>query len=304
MLNKFFKIVICFFLIIFINVNALSTDLSKDNIDFSKKGSLLINYRYEDLKVNDILVKVYKVASFNKEMQYELVDSFKDYPVKVNGLKDNQEWNTLKQTLLAYIEANSILESYQGSVIDNKFSLSNLDLGLYLVVTEKIENSDYSLCFEPFLISVPNLDEFGYWDYDLDVFPKVSEYIKNYKDVSYSVFKKWNDNGKNRPKSITIEIYKNNELYETKVLSSTNNWSYSWNSILDGSIWNVFERDVPNGYNVSISFENNNFVITNTLDNVDNPQTSDNINLFLYLFWFSLIGLIIVIIYLYKKKKS
>ena len=65
-----------------------------------------------------------------------------------------------------------------------KFSLSNLDLGLYLVVTEKIENSDYSLSFESFLVSVPNLDKLGYWDYDLDVFPKVSEYIKN-SSLSY-----------------------------------------------------------------------------------------------------------------------
>ncbi|MBQ6817858.1 MAG: hypothetical protein IJO27_05440 [Bacilli bacterium] len=210
MLKKLFKLFLCFITLITINVNALSTDLAKDSIDFSKNGNLLINYRHDDLKINDIMVKVYRVASFNSEMQYELIGNFKDYPVKVNGLKTNQEWNTLKQTFLAYIEANSILENYQGSVVDNKFSLSNLDLGLYLVVTEKIENNDYSLVFESFLISVPNLDERGDWNYNLDVYPKVSEYVKNYEDVSYIVFKEWKDNEKERPKSITVEIYKNN----------------------------------------------------------------------------------------------
>lgn len=289
------------------HVLALSTTQANELIDITKKASLTINYSYDDYEFNDVDVKVYNIASVTTDFQYQLSSDFTSYSIKINGIKTQNEWDALKQTLNSYIEADNIEEDYLLSIKDNKVELSDLTPGLYLVKTDKIDTDDYTLVFDSFLISVPDLKDDGTWNYDVTVISKAEEYTPKYEKITYSVIKQWKDEPKTRPESVEIEIYEDGTLVETKELSKENNWMYQWTTDDDGSTWTVVERNIKEGYEVSIQKQDLTFIVVNTDPNYqpDNPQTGDDIYLYVYLLGGSLIGIILLIIsFIMNKKES
>lgn len=293
-------------LIIPLDVFAKMTSDSKELIDINRLSNLTLNYSYDDYNFDDVSVKLYYIASINKDFNYQLESEFKDYSISINGIKTHEEWDILKQTLESYIKADNIKELGNYSIKGNKVEIQNLKAGLYFIETEKIDKEDYTLLFDSFLLNMPDLNEDGYWNYDVDVYPKAQSFTPKYETVNYTVTKEWKDDKKNRPQSIDVEIYKDGEVISNQILSSSNNWTYDWETVDDGSIWTVVERNVPDGYKVSILNNERNFIIINTSSNyeVSNPQTLDNINLYFYLLIISLIGLVLGIISLFLNNKK
>ena len=303
-MKKFLMILIC--LIIPSKVFALSTSDALSEIDINKDCSVNLYYYYDDYDFNDVNVDIYYIASLTKDFKYQLSSSFKDYSINVNGIKNDSEWNILEQTIDSYIEVDKIEKIQSKKILNNKVSFSDLKPGLYFIKTDLIDSREYTLSFDSFLINFPSLDEDGIWNYEFEVYPKAESYIPKYNDIKYKVIKEWIDNGTNRPNNIDVEIYKNDTYIETIVLSNDNNWTYEWITKDDGSNWNVIERIVPNGYNVSIKKENNNFILVNTMEEEDEipPQTSDNIKIYFYFLTISLIGIILLIVSLFIEKKN
>lgn len=293
-------------LIIPLDVFAKMTSDCKELIDINRLTNLTLNYSYDDYNFDDVSVKLYYIASINKDFDYQLESEFKDYSIIINGIKTHEEWDILKQTLESYIKADNIKELESYSIKDNKVEIENLKAGLYFIETEKIDKEDYTLLFDSFLLNMPDLNEDGYWNYDVDVYPKAQSFTPKYEIVNYTVTKEWKDDKENRPQSIDVEIYKDGEVISNQILSSSNNWTYDWETVDDGSIWTVIERNVPDGYKVSILNSGRNFIIVNTSSNYEesNPQTLDNINLYFYLLIISLIGLVLGIISLFLNNKK
>ena len=287
------------------NVFALSTTLAKEEINNNTNCNVTLNYYYDDYNFDNTNVKIYHIASITKDFQYNLSSKFSSYPIKINGLKTDVELNTLKQTIDSYIIADNIEELASYSITNNQVNINNLKPGLYFIKTNKIDTKDYTLIFDSFLLSLPELTSNGTWNYNLEVYPKIEEYTPKYKDITYTITKEWIDNPNKRPKSIEIEIYKDGTLVDKKTLSSKNNWTYNWITKDDGSIWTVVERNIPNNYNVSITNKNKNFIIINTDPNYkeENPKTLDNINLYFYLLNFASLGLILLTISFIINKK-
>jgi len=304
------KIILNLFLLISLlipyGINAKSTSDAKELTDMNKFANLTLNYSYDDYEINDVSVKIYHIASITKDFKYELEEEFKDYQINVNGIKTNSEWDILKQTLESYIKADNILETEKYLIKDNKVEIKNLEVGLYLIETEVINTENYTLSFSSHLIQLPDLDEDGYWNYDINMYPKPNIFTPKYEIVEYTVIKQWEDNNENRPKSVEVEIYKDGNLVINQVLSSENNWTYKWDAEDDGSVWTVVERNVPDGYNVTILNNKKNFIIINTASDYEekNPQTLDNINLYFYLLIGSFIGLILLVMTLIISKKK
>lgn len=293
-------------LIIPLDVFAKMTSDSKELIDIDKVTNLTLNYSYDDYNFDDVSVKIYYIASINEDFDYQLESEFKDYNISINGIKTHEEWNILKQTLESYIKVDNIKELESYSIKDNKVEIQNLKTGLYFVETEKIDKEDYTLLFDSFLLNIPDLNEDGYWNYDVNVYPKAQSFTPKYEIVNYTVTKEWKDDKKNRPQSVEVEIYKDGEVISNQILSSSNNWTYEWETVDDGSVWTIVERNVPDGYNVSILNSGRNFIIVNTSSNYEesNPQTLDNINLYFYLLIISFIGLVLGIISLFLNNKK
>lgn len=285
-------------LIIPYNVWATSTTEAKEKIDVSKGCNLKVIYEYDDYDFDDVEVKIYHIASVTSDFQYNLSSKLEEYPIKINGLKTDSEWDALEQTLNAYISADNIEEMLLEKIDNNTINITNLEPGLYFIKIDKIDTDDYTLLFDSFLISVPELLDDGTWNYDIEVYPKAEEYTPKYDEIKYTVVKQWIDDKKKRPSSVDIEIYEDGELSSKQILSSKNNWTYEWITDDDGSIWTVVERNVPKGYNVTITKNKFNFNIVNIDPNSKggNPQTGDNIKLYFYLLAGTFIGLILLAI--------
>lgn len=116
----------------------------------------------------------------------------------------------------------------------------------------------------------------------------VPEFHNQVTDAAYawvSVMKQWKDDETiHRPESVTVQLYKDQQPYgDAKILSSEDNWTYTWTGLDRKGDWIVSEVDVPEGYDVSVTHSGNNWVITNTGktvgdngDNGNNGSSSDN----------------------------
>ena len=105
--------------------------------------------------------------------------------------------------------------------------------------------------------------------------------------VSVTVRKVWKgDKEENRPDSVTVQLLRNGEAYEsksfttTRTLSASNNWRTSWVSLSDSYSWSVEEVDVPDGYTADVTRSGSVWTITNTLTgstpvNPDKPVNPD-----------------------------
>lgn len=83
--------------------------------------------------------------------------------------------------------------------------------------------------------------------------------------VEITVTKAWNHNGgKNLPDSIGVTLYKNGTAYQTIELSEENNWTHTWFSLNDASVWSIDETEVPTGYDKKIEVDGYKFKIINT----------------------------------------
>lgn len=303
------KIILNIFLLITLlmpfKVSAKMTSDAKELIDMNKLSNVTLNYSYDDYEINDVKVKIYHIATIQENFKYQLEDDFKNYPININNIKTNNEWDNVKQTLESYIKADNVPELKSYLIKDNKVGIKDLKVGLYLILTEVIDTKGYILSFSSHLLQVPDLNNDGYWNYNIEIYPKPNVFTPKYEIVEYSVIKEWEDNEKDRPKSIEVEIYKDGNLTFNQTLSSFNNWTYKWQTEDDGSKWTVVERNVPEGYNVKVINNDRNFTIVNTHSNYEeeNPQTIDNINLYFYLLIGSFMGLILLVLALFLNKK-
>lgn len=89
-----------------------------------------------------------------------------------------------------------------------------------------------------------------------------------------SVTKVWDDdNSTERPKSVTVQLYRSNKAYgEPVILNDDNDWNHTWNDLEAAYNWTVEESDVPEGYRASATNNGSNWTITNTKDKTDDTH--------------------------------
>lgn len=241
--------------------------------------TLTLMYSQNEYAFSDLQVEIYRVAELCENGEYELLEPFSDYPIKIHGITSQQEWSDTAQTIKNYVIANQV-EAYQSQKTDEngRVFFEELEAGLYMVKGMTIQNDDGIFSFQDFMIYLPT-PVGNQYDYDVEAKPKCSLFIP---PEEYTVVKLWNDSNASdlRPAAVYVDILKDAVLHESVVLNSANNWSYSWEvSDIDG-IWSVIETDVPKGYQVSITNNKTTFIITNTKTPAipDEPGEPDNPN--------------------------
>ena len=90
--------------------------------------------------------------------------------------------------------------------------------------------------------------------------------IKNFykTPVNVTAVKQWNTISETHPDSVTVNLLKDGEVYDTVVLNEENDWQNAWNRLSDEFTWTVEEVEVPEGYEVSYATEGEVTTITNT----------------------------------------
>ena len=238
-------------------------------IDENKDTSLTIELvDVEDNKLSNATFSVYKVASMNDTGIFNTEEKFIASQVSYE-YETQEEWDEVLKELLAYIEDNNI--SYDFTLTTNSNGIAtknNIEKGLYLIYFDSYIVGARTYNPQSILISIPNMTIQNEWEYEVKTYPKCAYDIDLNKIADKKVIKVWNDKGKEkyRPQYITVQLYKDSELYDEVKLDSSNGWSYQWNNLDNTYKWEVKEIGVSNKYSVDINYENNIFTITNTYD--------------------------------------
>lgn len=269
-------------------------------VDTSHPGSLCLTYSYDGQSFAGIDVSIYHVADITRYGEYSLSGAFADLPVEVNNIKTQDEWNQVASTLSAYVTAKEILPDGKSTTDENgTVSFGEIPLGLYMVAAVRIEGDTGYYVFDQFMISLPDLDDEDKWVYDVVAKPKSVFQEFEYEDITYHVNKLWKDEGyaHKRPQSIDLELYCNGTLTETVTLSAENNWNYSWTAKDDGSIWQVVETDVAEGYTVTMEQSEASFTVINSYEKPEIPPVTgdvSNIDIYLWIICAAGLGLIVL----------
>ncbi len=257
----------------------------------------------------DVPIRIYRIAEAFPDGTFELIDPYASYPVNIHGVTAQEQWNSIADTLSAYIVSDKVAPYREERTNeDGVVGFTQLETGLYLVDEAMAENNSGTYLFHRFMVYLPTPQGDGSFDYAVEAKPKCTNYVPK---TEYRVTKLWQDSGHeaNRPKEITVDIYKDAVLQETQILSAENNWSYHWYvSGEDHGKWTVVERTTPKGYTVTLRQNEGSFSIINTYktdpETPDRPQTGDTSNFPLYILIMCLSGIALIILSRWGKRRD
>ena len=287
-------ILICFCLRLMpYQVMAASTSDAVEPIIPEKECSLTVSYCYGETAFSGVEVKLYRIAEVSADFKYTLTQPFENFGLILDGLRTADEWNVVRSTLETHILAYNISPEFIAVTNeDGRASFEVLRTGMYLAIVSQVERQDLHYRFDSSLIALPGLGADGRWYYQVSVNAKgeVLPPVDPDEEEELKVLKLWrgDENRNDRPASIEVEIFCNGTSYETVILSEENHWAYAWSAKDDGSNWAVVERNVPQGYTMTVEERQSTFVLTNTWtpaypeDPETPPQTGDTPNILLY----------------------
>ena len=108
-----------------------------------------------------------------------------------------------------------------------------------------------------------------------DTFLLENTYEPDTVTLTRRVQKRWDDPGysSKRPGSITVELLRNGQVYDTVTLTAAGNWQYTWENLPSkDSQWTVREI-VPQGYKGTLWQEGDTFILQNSYMGMKLPQT-------------------------------
>ena len=91
--------------------------------------------------------------------------------------------------------------------------------------------------------------------------------------ADFEVIKIWKDDchKDQRPKSITIQLICDGEVYDTITLPHNGTWSYTWKNLETNHQWTVMEKKEQGYKDPDIQQEGNTFIVTNTCSKPTTP---------------------------------
>ena len=294
-------------------VMAASTSDAVEPIIPENECSLTVSYCYGETAFSGIQVKLYRIAEVSADFRYTLAQNFAASGLILDGIRTTGEWDVVRSTLEAHILAYNIAPEFTSVTNeDGQVSFESLKTGMYLAIVNQVEQDDLHYRFDSALIALPGIEQDGRWQYQVSVNAKgeVLPPVDPDEEVGLKVLKLWRgDEGRNdRPKSIEVEIFCDGSSYKTVILSEENHWAYSWSAMDNGSSWTVVERNIPQGYTMTVEERQSTFVLTNTWtptypdDPGKPPQTGDTSNILLYVLLMIGSGSMLIILGITGKK--
>ncbi|MBP3280661.1 MAG: Cna B-type domain-containing protein [Butyrivibrio sp.] len=280
-----------FMVLILPGETAFAAPVSTANIDMSKKGSLTVAHLSvdEELMAN-VQSHLYLVATIDEKGQYTVTEQFAGFFTDSDCFNNGFDYDAWKQfvsyeeasdsdNLLAYIKENNISPVAEKlSEGDGKTYYTDLELGVYYVLSDKVEAGGYTHSFVNFLYPVPILEMTETGNVRVNYNPSASPKKSKIASVHCSLRKRWSDSGNtaNRPQTVTFRIYCDGEFMEEVTLSSENDWYYEW-GISGDHTFSVEEVNVASGYSSDIQVVQNGhdfeYVCTNSFNP---PPPGDN----------------------------
>lgn len=259
--------------------------------------SLTLRYVQNTVGFEDLQISIYRVADISSSGKITATAPFDTYPVQFNGITSQKEWDVVADTLEAYVVADGVKPlamrstDQHGTVV-----FDGLDTGVYFVRSVVAENDSGRYLFDEFLIFLPALQEDGTYLYDVEASPKCGNFVPA---EEYQVTKLWKDSGDGdaRPTFITVDILLDGVVKEQVTLNAANNWTHSWRAVGENGKWTVVERNVPEGYRVTVTANGTAFLVTNVSTTPPVvPPTGDTASLGFYVILLAVSGLLLVLL--------
>ena len=249
-----------------------------------RKFSLTLQYVLPDVRF-----RIYRVAELTEKVQFHVLDSYKDYNIQFQA-ENNSDWLNLARTVYGYVSNGSMEPEAVGwTDADGKVVFSartdargnkleeGLEQGLYLVAGDRITVERERMVYTPtaFFVCLPGWEPDGSAG-DGSWLPDVMASVKYEKDpigtVDRRVLKVWDDSGyeTQRPQSVTVELRRNGETWDTVTLSP-GNWGFTWRDLDNRYDWQVVEVSGNEGYRVSTRLEGITVVVTNSIGGWNPP---------------------------------
>lgn len=253
---------------------ALAVTAAAQAIDQDRESTLTLYFGENRTDFAEVKFSLYRVASLTEEGEYVLTDDFAQYPVSLEDL-DSSGLRSLAQTLDAYVARDKLTPLLsQETGEDGRVSFDGLSPGLYLVLGESYTQDNTVYTPSPMLFYLPGQGEDGGWEYEVTASCKFDQEEITDTTVSRKVQKVWKDNGNQskRPELVFVQLLENGAVVDTVALSEENNWEYTWENLDASSRWQVAERNVPDGYTVTVTQEGPLFVVTNAYPGKTPPK--------------------------------
>lgn len=302
-----YKLMLCLILAIALFACTVSVS-AMEPVDTERPASLTLQYRRGEECFEGLTVKTYRIADVYADGTFQLCGAFRDYPISIYGITTAAEWKTVAATLDAYTAGDAIAPDLAAETdSEGKVAFEDISAGMYLTLGIRVENEGVVTIFETFLTVIPQTTEEGH-NYDITAYPKCSIYEPTPDEVEYKVIKQWKDGGNDdkRPEFIEIDILCDGEKVRQEKLSTENDWSYSWSAPDNGAKWQAVERNVPDGYTVTVSEKGSTIVVTNSYEgNAEKPpQTGDSFVILHYVIPMAVSGAVILILAVCRRRKE
>ena len=268
--KRLYKSILLFLMAIILLVSIPGFAFAAEEMDGDKPLTLSVSLAGDELVVPGIQFKAYRIAAMDERINFTVNPKYAEYNIDFSLIADQNNWSTLSQTLQNYIIRDGIEADYTAS--SNEFGWANfgeIERGLYLILAEPFTFDDVRYRVVANMIAAPSVDELtDEWVYDLAIgsnYKSESEPAGMLNTSGLQVIKKWvNDESLSRPEKIDVQLICDGEIIDTVELNQSNEWKHSWDSIEANKTYAVTEKDVPEGYSVSVSSEDDIYTITNS----------------------------------------
>lgn len=227
------------------------------------KGSLTLVCKTEEMTLTGLHWDLYHVGS-RIGPDFVLEGEFSDYPVDLTDFSA-EGMSAAAETLENYAVVDGIAPLASGETdADGLMKFENLSPGLYLLSGDDLVIGTTTYIPSTLLLEIDSSGQ----SVNLDAYPKIIYRIDASEVKQYTVKKIWlTEDGQQAEaiEPITVEIYCNNEIYETVTLSDENDWTYTWEGESTDE-WRVKEINIPANCNVVYDSNETQFAIVNTIN--------------------------------------
>ncbi len=119
-------------------------------------NEVTVQYNYDDVNIEGMSVKLYKVATLTKEGSFEKTSSFKDSSADLNEYRDVSGWQDIAEQLSSYILKNKIsTQTDKKTNSKGNAVIKNLSDGLYLVAPSGYIYDNVGYIAQPVIFELP-----------------------------------------------------------------------------------------------------------------------------------------------------
>lgn len=243
------------------------TVFAAGSIDMSRSTGITIGVVYDKVPVAGMAFGAIRVSTVDETGELTVLNRFSKFAsdLDIRG-KNDEAWQEMAQILELelYTWEDVTLDAVAKTDESGIARFDNLPKGLYLIVSEGVEQDGYVYTTAPFFVNLPEQDlKSNSWNYDIVANAKPEQ---NPVRDDYTVEKVWKDSCHpgGRPQSITVELLRDGQVYDTITLPEGGRWQHTWENLDVNHKWTVREKAVSGYSEPEIKKDGNIFTITNT----------------------------------------